>query len=195
MTMNEEPLEQAIDQAVREAMSVDTDASFRTRVLERVQQRGRHLTGRARLTAALAVAAALVLAAFLARPSNDARRDPVVSGPDPALPAASANADRTSAAAAAGRGSTQPPPGIRPARATNELRAPGRRQVERAVVAVISRGVIEPGVEIVPLARIEPIAVAPLKEDPITPAEIVIAPLTPITELQVAPLSPLGERD
>jgi hypothetical protein len=52
-----------------------------------------------------------------------------------------------------------------------------------------------PFTSIAPLTGIEPISVAPIANTPITPPEIVVAPLSPIEEVQISPLEPRTARD
>jgi hypothetical protein len=46
-----------------------------------------------------------------------------------------------------------------------------------------------------PLTAIDPIDVDPLPETAIAPSEIVVAPLSPISEMQISPLYPQTARD
>jgi len=60
------------------------------------------------------------------------------------------------------------------------------------VVATVAEA---PASTIAPLAVIDPIDVEPISQTPIAPSEIVLAPLSPISEMQISPLEPRSARN
>jgi hypothetical protein len=191
--MTERHLDNEIDLAVRDIMSVDADAAFRARVLERLD-RSKPRRFSVRTLAIAATAAVLLLAAVMMTRTPDV---PVT---------------KTAAGGASPVAAPAPVPGAGPVRDTTGDAATGpravasgsdtrRRSRQGQAASQIARGVVratdaplEQTVEIAPLA-IDPITVAPLNTSQIVAQEIVVAPLEPIAEVQIAPLSPRSERD
>jgi hypothetical protein len=185
--MSEEDLDRAIDRAVHEVMNVDTDGTFRARVMARLEPR-RRVFSWPRLTLATAAGAALVLAFVMTRPqessitphstapaSTSASSAPAVAP----QPTASSSRDHVDEAAASAR------------------REPAVKNSRGARSTLIAAAVAEaaPTVDLEPLQRIEPINVAPLQPTPIEPDAIVVEPLAPIVEVQVTSMTPQSERD
>ena len=183
--MTEREIDTAIDRAVRDLMDVDTDAAFRARVTARLQRPARRQL--LRPLAAVALSAAAIAAAFVwMRPSSPAvpASTPVaeISGPGTAAPPPTM--------AGSNRGSTLPSTGPRTqARARRMTTGPIPRG---AVVATVAEA---PAGSIAPLTAIDPIDVEPISQTLIAPSEIVVEPLSPISELQISPLEPRTARD
>jgi hypothetical protein len=179
--MTDPELETAIDRAVRELMSVDADSAFRTRVTARLAQPAPR-TWVPRLVAAVVTAAAIVACLIWMRPSP-------------------LNAPESTAA-----GRTAPPaPVVSPQVPQSGLpKLPVRRVERRAarrIPTAASVGAIPPGIivatgvettsgALAPLESLEAIQVPPIAQSYIAPADIVVAELSPIAELQVSPLEP-----
>jgi len=188
-------IDHAIDRAVREMMEVDADAAFRARVLARLETPKPVTWWRA--AAVGAAAASLVLAVLVFRPEAP-RLDAPSSRP--------INAPGTAAQNSAT--GTQPAPGPvqrgtarrdapRPARATTVV-APVASNANTSVPAgrvVATVAAAEPGTALEALYPIEPITIVPLEPEAIAPRAIVIAPLAPITEVQITPLSQAVDRN
>jgi hypothetical protein len=184
--MSERQLDDAIDRAVRDMMSVDADGAFQARVLERLEQPKPRLGWRA-MALAGAAASIVVISLMVTRTPEPA---PVIQNVQRDVPAV------TQGSAASAR--VEPPTG-------SYARRPGRAAMPRAARTAVSeqvpQGLIsatiapEQAVTIEPLQVIDPITVAPL-ERPLLAAEgVVVAPLEPIAEVQIAPLSTRVERD
>ncbi|MGH9373183.1 MAG: hypothetical protein ACRD15_16805 [Vicinamibacterales bacterium] len=187
-----EPLD-AIDRAVRDLMMVEADPAFRARVFARLERPGAGLLTWPRLAVAAGVAA-LVLAVVVGRNPTSGERESAGHRPDPVVTTTPARVpggavqmpqEPSSGPKASGRAPISP--------GSMRRRAPDRAEV-RAVVASVAadRG---PTIDIAPLAHLEPIEVIPMEQSPIAPAEIVIVPLAPITEVAITPLSPPVQRD
>jgi hypothetical protein len=190
--MTDERLDQAIDRAARELMNVDADAQFRARVLARVEREAPRRSPWLRGLWVATASAAVVLAVVLLRlPVADVPQSepiqptrPVASTTNAATPA-----DKAISSQDAGRTLATPVTrGPRTARA-----AVPRPTSIRPLVAAVAEA--SQGVEIGPLEQIEPINMAPLGPQSIAPTEIVIAPLTPIVAVEVAPFSPQIQQD
>jgi hypothetical protein len=194
--MSEQHLDSAIDRAVREMMNVDTDPAFRARVLARLDDPAPHRVSWMSLAAIATGAAAVVLAFFLLW--TPASREPVqtvaeVEPPPAAAPAVSQPQSPASA-------SLPPPQASERPTSRRTIRAP---RPSTNVTQSLARGAViaaavaddDPDAPIDAQHQIDPIAIAPLDRTPIAPPAIVVAPLTPITELRIAPLSPRIERD
>jgi hypothetical protein len=186
--MTDERLDQAIDRAARELMNVDADAQFRARVLARVERDAPRRSPWVRSLWLATASAAVVLGVVLLKPPVAdvpqsapirQRTAPVASTTGAATPAdkaiSSQDARRTLA--------TPVTTGPRTARA-----AVPRPTSIRPLVAAVAEA--SDGVDIAPLERIEPINMTPLGPQSIAPTEIVIAPLTAIAAVEVAPFSP-----
>jgi hypothetical protein len=184
--MTEREIDAAIDRAVRDLMNVDTDAAFRARVTARLQRPARRQF--LRPLAAVALTATAIAAAFVwMRPSAP---DAPVSTP---------------VAGISGPGTVAPPPAMGagtdpgPVLASTGPRTQARGRHTAAgpiprgtVVATVAEA---PASAIDPLTAIDPIDVEPISQPPIVPSEIVVAPLSPISEMQISPLDPQTVRD
>lgn len=184
--MTEREIDTAIDRAVRDLMNVDTDAAFRARVTARLQRPARRLLLLPRLAAAALTVAAVAAAVIWMRPS---------------APGAPVSAPKTEA-----RGPVAvAPPQTEPARSnrgavlpTTAALSPARA---RTAAEAIPRGAVVATVEdalastIAPLTSLDPIDVEPISQVSIAPSEIAVAPLTPISEMQISPLDPLTARE
>ena len=179
----------AIDGAVREMLDVEPRADLRDRVVASAFRRNQG-TGvasafrRKPFVFAAAAAAVILLAVFVAGRSEPvAPQAPVVAhAPDQQLPAeivapAPAALETRPAAAA------QPKISSRPARRPQE------------VAAVSFDGDVGGAVTIAPLKRLAPIAIAPITQDSIAPADLSMRALDPINEVQIAPLTPPDRRN
>lgn len=181
--MTEREIDTAIDRAVRDFMDVDTDPAFRARVTARLQ-RPAHRALTPRLTVAAVATVALALALLWLRTT-------------PPAPTTQGNV------AGAERAISPPPPvaGSNPkARSTVRMGGP-QPSARRAPEPSIPRGTVVaalvemPFTSIAPLTAIEPISVEPIANTPITPPEIVVAPLSAIAEVQISPLEPRTARN
>ena len=185
--MTEPEIDTAIDRAVRDLMNVDADAAFRARVTERLKRPAERRT-RAWLPAVPAAAVILVIALAWMRSSPDA---PV--GPAPVA--------RVEAPAGTGP-LPQTGAGLAPSRVTPKPAPPAPQSPRRAATASIARGAIVATVAEAPMTGIAPplsaldsIEVEPIGQTPVATTEIVVAPLSPITEVQISPLEPRTARD
>ena len=184
--MSERQLDDAIDRAVRDMMSVDADGAFRARVFERLEQPKPRIGWRA-MALAGAAASIVVISLMVTRTPEPA---PVIQNVQRDVP------DVTQGSAAGAR--VEPPTG-------SHARRPGRAAMPRAAGTALSgqvpQGLIsatvarEQAVTIEPLRIIDPITVAPLEPSGIAAEQVVVPPLPSIEEVQVAPLSPRVERD
>jgi hypothetical protein len=192
--MTERQLDDEIDRAVSDMMAVDADPAFRSRVLERLDRSKPRRHGMPLLAVTTAAAVVVVVAVMMTR----------TPGPSPITQ----QAERTAPAVAPPVADVVPGPGApnaKPAARPTDVGvgSPRTRSTRRtASVPQIAQGMIsaavavqEPTVEITPLAAIDPIAVAGLEPSRIATQDIVVAPLEPIAEVQVAPLAPRSERD
>jgi hypothetical protein len=184
--MTEREIDTAIDRAVRDLMDVDTDAAFRARVTARLQRPARRMLLRPVAAVALTAAAVAVAVVWMRPSSPDVRTSTpvaVISNPTAAAPPSTlgAGSDRGSALPGATI-RTQPRP----------RRAAGGAIPRGTVVATVAEA---PASTIAPLAVIDPIDVEPISQTPIAPSEIVLAPLSPISEMQISPLEPRSARN
>ena len=199
MQKPEHDIDTAIDRAVRDLMDVDADAAFRARLAARLTRPSRG--GSIWLGGALAAAAAtLVLAVLVFNRSSLDQRVPSPAA-NPSQAASSAPAASTPAVVSPGRASRRDPEPVRRARpAAARARRPepavSAPPIPRNVIVAAAVGVDdeEPAVEVDDLTDLQPITVVPIQPGGIAADQIVIAPL-PITELQVAPLTPRQQRD
>ena len=182
--MTEPEMDTAIDRAVRDLMDVDTDSAFRARVtarLHRPVRRAWTLRVAAGAVAMLAIVAALI---WLRAPQPATRTEGTAARTERAVPSPTP-----------GSADSNPKPAVAPsmtrsAKSTRQVAAPS---IPRGtVVAAVAE---MPFTSIAPLGGIEPISVAPIAHTPITPSEIVVAPLSPIEEVQISPLEPRTARD
>ena len=182
--MTEPEIDTAIDRAVRDLMSVDTDAAFRARVTARLERPERR-SGRGSLLTALAMAAALVVGMLWMRST-------------PAVPKESTPVARVEAPAPSAQPGTAPTR-LRPSPATPAAVSAGRRGDNRHPAVSIPRGVVTASVAaptspIPPLEALEPISIAAIAQRPIAPAAIDVAPLPSIADVQISPLEPPSAR-
>jgi hypothetical protein len=185
-------VDDAIDRAVREMMSVDAAPAFRARTLARLEHPGSRTIAWRRVAFAGASTMAVLLAAFIVtRPpappgvETPGRPSPSSRPPSPAQQTAAPSTNDVHEAA------------VRGPRHDDARRVFARNDVTRevpvgSVVAAMAEA--DEASAIAPL-DIEPVSVAPLESASIAPAAIAIVPLTPITEVQIAPLDPRVERD
>jgi hypothetical protein len=185
--MSEEDLDRAIDRAVREVMNVDTDGTFRARVMARLEPR-RRLFSWPRLMFATAAGAALMLAFVMTRPQESDIAPP--STPPASTSASSAPAFPSQPATV--RGSRDR---IDEAAAGPRSQPATRSRSSRSTLIAAAVAEAAPTVDVDPLQQIELIDVAPLPSTSIQPDAIAVAPLAPITEVQVTPMTPPTERD
>lgn len=187
--MSERQLDDAIDRAVRNMMSVDADAAFRARVFDRLEhsKQPRRVRWRA-LSLAGAAALAIVLVVTLMWVPKPA---PVTGTASTAAAVPGAGLPATVARNAAVPSSPSAPATQHP-HSTAGARAVG--QIPRGLV-VATVAPEEPGVTIDALENIEPITLAPLETPGIAAERVVVSPLAAIEELQIEPLSPRTERD
>lgn len=185
-------LDAAIDRAVRDMMNVDADDAFRARVMARLGRAERQPLHPVRMLLAGA-AAGLVLALMLTRTTSISEQ-PAVEGtgssqPSRLMPAAEPQDRSGSQARLASRR-----PGELPRR--EAFRVPANvTQVVPAGALVATLADDQPADSMDGLERIEPIRVDPLRPNAIGAPPIVIAPLTPISKLDIAPLTPRIERE
>ena len=179
--MSDRRLDDAIDRAVRDMMSVEATPGMRARVLARLESRTRPALG-FRIGAVTSLAAA-ALAVFMLVWMRDT--EPVRQAADESARAPIVAVESQSAPA--------PPPEDRAPAAPRAaiVRAPGTRTVAAAHVETddpLPR-------EIDPLATLDPIVIDPIEHTSIGPSELALRPLAPIREVHVEPLIPRGERD
>jgi hypothetical protein len=184
--MTEREIDTAIDRIVRDLMDVDTDAAFRARVAARLQRPARRIF--LRPVAAMALTATAIAAAFVLMrpwPHDVPASTPVAVVGDSAAPAPPA-----SAGAASNRSAALP-------RATRRTMARSGRTAGSPIPhgAVVAAVADAPASTIAPLAAIDPIDVEPISQIPIVSSEIVVAPLSPISEMQISSLEPRTARD
>jgi hypothetical protein len=185
--MTEPEIDTALDRAVRDLMDVDADAAFRARVAQRLKRPdGRR--ARPWLLAVPAVAAVIVIALVWMRPSPDA----------PVGPARAARVEAPSGTAPL----PQTGAGLAPSSVTPSPASPARQSSRRAATASIARGAIvatvaeaAPAAIAPPLTAPDSIEVEPIGQTLVATAAIVVAPLSPITEIEVSPLEPRTARD
>src|SRR4051812_17160420 len=184
--MSDARFDRAIDEAVREMLDVEQPAGFRARVLRRIEARSLPPEGgsyKRFLWAALPIAAAaiLILAVLLPRTIEEPQQTPppattTVHVEEPASP----------------RTRIVEPPRV----ASTPLRGRATRPTsERLVAATTYTSAPSVDTDIAPLKTIVPIEVAAVAQRPITQEEITLRPLNPITELQIAPLTPPDGRN
>jgi hypothetical protein len=197
--MTDRHLDDAIDRAVREMMSVDADPGFRARVFARLEQpRVRRFTWPG--FALIAAAAAVVLAIVLTRTPSPDRAEPQLAGTGPAAAGPGREPEPSSPARV-----SQPVPDRPSGRALSPRQDRSRSVSAPNVTQELAAGALVATVADAADAgfdadqatadQIAPIIIAPLEQTAIAAAPIVIAPLAPIVEVRIAPLSPRIERD
>lgn len=187
--MSRHNLNDAINRAVRDVMDVDADATFGARLRARTGRPAPASRWR-RLAVAAGILLALGLSVLLLRTPGPHGNEPAVSAVPPQLggvpvtqradlPAqARDRANEAAGAPAPPRHALSRAPTMPSLRPTSTDDRPGGTAV----------GVGEP-LEIEALTPIEPIVVAPLHTRAIVPEEIVMPPLSPITDVHIEPLS------
>jgi hypothetical protein len=183
--MTEREIDTAIDRAVRDLMNVDADAAFRARVTERLQRPARRAWTPRLAVGAVATVAIAVALLWLRTPTP-----PPATTTEGAASAERAIPPQAPAVAGSNPKATAPVPMARPPASARTTAQPSIRR--GTVVAAVAE---MPFTSIAPLTAIEPISVEPIANTPITPPEIVVAPLSPITEVQISPLEPRTARD
>jgi hypothetical protein len=182
--MTEREIDTAIDRAVRDFMDVDTDAAFRARVTARLQRPAPRAWTRLAVAAVATVAIAVALLWSRTPPRPATTTDGSAASAERAIPAPTLPAASSNPKAAA------PVPTARP-------QASARRAAEPSIPrgTVVAAVADVPPTSIAPLTAIEPIGVEPIANTPIAPPEIVVAPLSPIAEVQISPLEPRTARN
>jgi hypothetical protein len=175
-------LDKAIDRAVREMLDVEPPAGLRGRVLDRLE-RPRRGAGWMWIVAPIAAAAVIVLAVLLPWRSNQADQPVFKRGGDIRLAietrAPAPTPDRIA-------------PPARPPQVASRL-VPANSSGTVVAAAAVADDTNFTAIEA--LSAIAPIEVTPIAAASIAPREIVLRPLTPIIEVQIAPLTPPGGRD
>lgn len=185
--MTEREIDTAIDRAVRDLMDVDTDAAFRARVTARLHRPARRMLLRPLAAVALTAAAVAIAVAWM-RPSS------------PHVPTSASVAAISTPTSAPSLPST---PGTGPERrsalpGTTTRTPPGPRRTAAGEIPrgrVVAAAAEAPASTIAPLAAIDPIDVEPISQTSIAPSEIVVAPLSPIPDLEISPLEPRSARN
>lgn len=184
----ESALDRAIDRTVREMLDVQQPAGFRSRVMERLE-RSTGFTDRVpstfkwKLLFPIAAAAVLILAVLA--PWRASAPAVLPSAPQAArVEALPVPTPKPGASQRPPANDTplQPSPGTRVA--ASRTRAIAEDRVEAAAVAPP-----EDGVAIAPLDEIDPIEVPGVALSAIAPRAVVVTPLAPLAQLQIAPLS------
>jgi hypothetical protein len=183
--MTEREIDTAIDRAVRDLMDVDTDAAFRARVTARLHRPVRRAWAPRLAAGAVAMLAIAVATIWFRAPQPATRTQGTAARTERPVPSQTLGVAESEpsreAVSPSMTGSPKP---------TRRMAAPS---IPRGtVVAAVAE---MPFTSIAPLPGIEPISVAPLANTPIAPPEIVIAPLSPIEEVQISPLEPRTARD
>jgi len=186
--MTDREMDTAIDRAVRDLMDVDTDAAFRARVTARLHHPVRRAWAPQLAAGAVAMLAIVVAVIWLRAPQPATRTEGTAARTEPALPSQTLRAGDSNPSQPA-----VPPSITRSAKPTRQMVAPS---IPRGTVVASVAAVAEmPFTSIAPLKGIEPISVAPIASTPITQPEIVVAPLSPIEDVQISPLEPRTARD
>jgi hypothetical protein len=187
----EERFDLAIDHAVREMLDVEPPADLRVKVAARIEAQpasGFRLPAFSfqlpassfQRFAAVAVAAALLVLVLMV-----ARR------PEPPAPSVVARVDGHLPMEPATQPAMEEPAAPQPVASSAKRAAAQLRAVAYAATTETMQAA--PGID--PLKPIAPIEVAPIGEMNIAQDPIVVRPLTPITEMQIAPLNPPDRRD
>jgi hypothetical protein len=192
-----EHLDAAIDRAVREMLDVEPPAGLRGRVLDRLERPRRGL-GWMWIAAPIAAAAVIVLAVMLpwrGEPWGTTPAPRVMPAPQVAVTASPQAPLPAPSSSPLPRGPLPSPRAVvrpsGPQRLVSAARPAGEGTLSAAMVPPSAES--DAGID--PLAPIAPITVAVVRPVNITPTEIVVSPLAPITELQIAPLSPPDRRN
>jgi hypothetical protein len=183
--MTEPEIDTAIDRAVRDLMSVDTDAAFRARVTARLERPVRRW-GWGSLLAASAIAAALVVGMLWMRPTPAGLLEPApvarVDGPAPRV------APQVEVAGVIRQPASQPA-------AVRRARTADMRDTTDSIPPGVLTAADVPAAASGPLIGIEPITLDPMATTPIATSEIEIAPLPAIVEVEISSLEPRPARN
>ena len=181
MSADPDKFDHAIDGAVRDMLDVDPPADLRAKVIARIDARPASsfqlpAFSVERFVVLAGGAAVLVLIVLLLtqRPQPTVQEpvqaragaDQVLPSPEPVVPE-----------------STAPVAHTHVARASSQLATAASTDTSGMSAALD------------PLTRITPIEVAPIAQSSIAPQPIGVHPLNPITEVQIAPLTPPNGRD
>jgi hypothetical protein len=183
----ESALDRAIDRTVREMLDVQQPAGFRSRVFERIEFQDRVAsTFRWKihhLLLPIAAAAVLILAVFA----------PWRAGAPAVLPSApqAARVETLPATTPVPAAIPRPPVNDTPPEPSPRTRVAGSRARVIAQDRVVAATVAPPedGVAIAPLEEINPIQVPGVAVSAIAPRTVVVTPLAPLAQLEIAPLS------
>ena len=189
----ENRIDAAIDHAVREILDVEPPAGLRGRVIARIDNPTAVASGFSRkifwVGAPLVGAAIVVLAVLLPReqvqPQAPAPITVATVQPDP-TPEAESRKPKA--------GSREPEAGSRKPETGSGKREAGSRDDRVITAAAFAPAPADIASGIQPLKAIDPIQITPLMQDSIAPAPIEFRPLSTITEVQIAPLSPPERR-
>ena len=189
----ENRIDAAIDHAVREILDVEPPAGLRGRVIARIDNPTAVASGFSRkifwVGAPLVGAAIVVLAVLLPReqvqPQAPAPITVATVQPDPTPEAESRKPEA---------GSREPEAGSGKPEAGSRKREAGNRDDRVITAAAFAPAPADIASGIQPLKAIDPIQITPLMQDSIAPAPIEFRPLSTITEVQIAPLSPPERR-
>lgn len=188
---SERDIDDAIDRAVRDIMSVEPQAGLRGRVLERIERPGARLFALPRLAGAGALAAIALISFLLVRPVPPPEQPELATNtvpapvPDAGPPPETSRSARDTAAPPAAGPAAPPRQARRSApRAPAPPPAPAPQFPPRGVVAAATfAGVPETAAatpEVVPLPldpHATPIAIPAIHIEPLTIERIVIAPI------------------
>lgn len=181
-------LDKAIDRAVRDMLDVEPPADLRGRVVDRIEQlpaSGFRLPAAGWRFGVLAAAAAVVVVLAVTLSQRAAVVRPLTA-PTVAITTQGTAPVRPAQASSLHAG---PSPDARVIASVPERAA--RRDRMSATGTDIPQ---DRANDIAPLASITPIAIAPVTQESIAPADITIRPLTAVDELQIAPLTPPDRR-
>ena len=197
---DDERVDRAIDRAVHERLDVEPPPGFQAGVLRRIGQpkTSRSTSGdwhRKIVWGAIPAAAAVaLLVALLLSPERIAH--------DPQPPTSATTATTTKPGPPRLPAVATPPtvtkPGTVPAVTPAPSAATARRQTAAPADRVMAANTVdaaEPMGNIEALESIAPIEVAPLTQHRFAAADVSVRPLTPIVELQIAPLNPPDRRN
>lgn len=190
--LSDKRLDDAIDRAVREMMSVEPRTDLRARVLAELEGGAARVALWPRLAfAGAAVAVATVLFTTVAQRPTERREEPAVAA---ALPSTRGSVTPVPASPGAappiphlgeGRPSGMPKPTgamtqHRPAVASD-------RSIQAASIDTLDTAVVEPVTSVDRLGPIEPLGIATLDALPLSTPEIVINPIT-VEQIDIPPL-------
>jgi hypothetical protein len=188
-------LDHEIDRAVREMLDVEPPAGLRGRVLDRLDALSPNPVASAFrrnfwwIAGPIAAAAILVVAVLV--PWRHAA-PPIATPAAPSM--ANVETPHIVPPAVSPKTSELPRTVSLPRPSSTPGQPPIARRIEdRMIVAAVAPADDASGID--PLSPIVPIAVAASQPRDIAPKQIAISPLAPITELQIAPLSPPDRRN